>query len=68
MVGGKMEDIKDIQLQILGQTIANLHMEIAELRATVIVQNNALQEFRRGEESDNGEHQDSTTDRTDNNC
>lgn len=57
-----MQDIKDIQLQILGQTIANLHMEIAELRATVIVQNNALQEFRRGEESDNGEHQDSATD------
>ncbi|MBO1264382.1 hypothetical protein J3A84_04915 [Proteiniclasticum sp. SCR006] len=61
-----MQDIKDIQLQILGQTIGTLHGEIAELRATVIVQNNYIATISKEQEVQDGEHQDSAADESDN--
>lgn len=55
-------DLKDMQIKILSETIGTLHGEIAELRATVIVQNNQLQVFYKEQEvTIDGEHQDSTT-------
>lgn len=54
-------DIKDMQIQILGQTIGNLHVEISELRATVIVQNNQLKKLLEEiKEVQDGSNKDST--------
>ena len=55
-------NLQNIQIDILTKTMADLIRENAELRAALII----LQKEK--EASDNGEHQDSTTDRTDNNC
>lgn len=51
-------ELKDIQIKILSDTIASLISENAELRACVIVQNEAIK--KQGVQD--GEHQDSTAD------
>ena len=52
-------DLKDIQIQILSKTIADLITENAELRSALIV----LQNQKEGDV--NGEHQDSTINESD---
>ena len=58
-------EIKDIQIQILTQTIGNLHVELSEMRATVIVLNNELKNVLNKQEVQDGEHQDSTANESD---
>lgn len=58
-------EIKDIQIQILIQTIGNLHAELSEMRATVIVLNNQLKNVLKKQEVQDGEHQDSTANESD---
>jgi TolA-binding protein len=63
-------DLKDIQIQILTKTIGTLHGEIAELRACIIVQTQAMQETQEAlneikksiQEVQDGEYQDSPAD------
>lgn len=52
-------EIKEIQIKILSDTIASLISENAELRACIIVQNEAIKK----QEVQDGEHQDSAADR-----
>ena len=52
-------DIREIQIQILSKTIADLITENAELRSALIV----LQNQKEGDM--NGEHQDSTANESD---
>lgn len=54
-------DIKDIQINILTQTIGDLHRQLAEARSALIVMQNQKQK-----EVPDGEHQDSTVDECDN--
>ena len=54
-------DLKDIQIKILTETIASLISENAELRACIIVQNEAIKK----QEVQDGEHQDSTVNESD---
>ena len=54
-----MIDIREIQIQILSKTIADLITENAELRSALIV----LQNQKEGDV--NGEHQDSTINESD---
>lgn len=69
-IGGKCMELKDLQIQILTKTIGNLHGEIAELRACIIVQTQAMQETQEAlmeikqsiQEVQDGEHQDSPAD------
>jgi len=67
--GKKMQDIKDIQIKILTETIASLISENAELRACILVQNKTIkdaQDITREikesiqEVTADGEHQDSS--------
>jgi len=58
-------ELKDIQIQILTQTIGNLHAELSEMRATVIVLNNELKNVLNKQEVQDGEHQDSSADESD---
>ncbi len=64
-----MQDIKDIQIKILTETIASLISENAELRACILVQNKTIkdaQDITREikesiqEVTADGEHQDSS--------
>ena len=55
-------DIKDIQIKILTDTIASLISENAELRACIIVQNEAIKK----QEVQDGEHQDSAANESNN--
>ena len=52
-------EIKEIQIKILSDTIASLISENAELRACIIVQNEAIKK----QEVQDGKHQDSAADR-----
>lgn len=56
-------DLKDIQIDILTKTIANLIKENSEFRAALMVMQ---QEKSKQQEVPDGEHQDSTVDECDN--
>ena len=59
--GGRIVELKDIQIKILSDTIASLISENAELRACIIVQNEAIKK----QEVQDGEHQDSAANESD---
>ncbi len=50
-------DLKDLQIQMLSETIGQLYKQIAELQSALIVLQNEKKE------AENGEHQDSSADK-----